>query len=90
MVIYNIIGVLDIISTHAAISAGVAEEANPVMRAAIENLGGGWIAAKLFLQGVISFMVLWFPHRIVLGIFFVGMLSNAAVVFNNFRIYFTG
>ncbi len=89
-VVYNVVGALDIVSTNASIASGAGEEVNPVMRAAMENFGEGWIGAKLFLQAVISAMVLWYPHRIVLGIFTVGIISNAAVVVNNFRIYYTG
>ncbi len=88
--IYNLVGALDIVSTNASIASGAGEEVNPVMRAAMENFGEGWVGAKLFLQAVITAMVLWFPHRLVLGIFAVGIVSNAAVVANNFRIFFTG
>ena len=86
IVIYNIVGVADIYSTHHAISLGVAEEANPVMRAAMENFGFGWILAKLMLQALISFMVVWFPHRLVLGIFAVAVAFNAGVVYSNLTI----
>lgn len=84
--VYNFIGVFDIISTVAAIELGRAEEANPVMRYVMDNHGVGWIAAKLFLQLVISAMVLWFPHRIVLAIFIFAVWTNGFVVLNNFRI----
>ncbi|MBY0422828.1 MAG: DUF5658 family protein, partial [Parvularculaceae bacterium] len=66
VVLYNVVGAVDIVSTHHGVGSGVAEEVNPIMRAGMEHLGLGWIAAKLFLQGVITGMVLWFPHRIVL------------------------
>ncbi|MEL7240651.1 MAG: DUF5658 family protein, partial [Planctomycetota bacterium] len=78
---------LDIASTQANLIAGSGEEANPVMRAAMAHLGPGWVGAKLFLQLVITGMVLWFPHRIVLTIFLVAVTSNAAIVVNNFLIY---
>ncbi len=84
--VYNFVGVFDIVSTIAAIESGVAEEANPVMRAVMDQYGAGWIAAKLFLQLVISAMVLWFPHRIVLAIFALAIWINGFVVLNNFRI----
>ena len=90
VVAYNIIGTLDIVSTNLSIGAGLGEEANPVMRFAMEMLGSGWVGAKLFLQGVISFMVLWFPHPIVLGVFFIAIISNILIVVNNFTIYFFG
>lgn len=86
--LYNLVALFDIVSTVMAIGAGAGEEANPFMRAAMENLGPGWIGAKVALQAVISGMVIWFPHRIVLGIFTVALLFNAAIVINNFRIVY--
>ncbi len=84
--LYNLVGVFDIISTIAAIELGVAEEANPLMRYVMDNHGIGWIAAKLVLQLIISAMVLWFPHRIVLFIFAFAVWTNGFIVLNNFRI----
>lgn len=84
--VYNFVGLFDVISTIAAIERGLAEEANPLMRAAMDHYGVGWVAAKLVLQLVISAMVLWFPHRIVLGIFIVAISLNGLIVLNNFRI----
>lgn len=52
----------------------------------MEHAGSGWMLAKLALQGVISFMVLWFPHWIVIGFFTIATLGNAMVVYNNFLI----
>lgn len=86
IIIYNIVGALDIYSTSLALAGGFGEEANPVMRAAMENFGAGWIAAKLMLQAVISVMVLWFPHRFVIGIFAVAVAFNAGVVYSNLAI----
>lgn len=85
-IIYNSIGLLDIASTTIAVTSGAGEEANPFMRAAMASLGPGWIAAKLALQGLISFMVLWFPHRIVLAIFIAAVAINAWIVHRNFEI----
>ena len=86
VVAYNCIGVFDIVSTIAAIDLGVAEEANPLMRAVMDNYGAGWIVAKLLLQLVISGMVLWFPHRVVLALFIAAASLNGVIVLNNFRI----
>lgn len=86
VVVYNFIGLFDIISTIAAIELGVAEEANPLMRAVMDNYGVAWIVAKTFLQLVISAMVLWFPHRLVLTIFIFAVWTNGFIVLNNFRI----
>ena len=86
VILYNVVGVLDIVSTTAALSAGVGEEANPILRAVMDQAGHGWIAAKLILQLVVSAMVLWFPHRFVLALFTVAVLANAFIVANNFAI----
>lgn len=83
---YNVVGVADIFSTAHALNLGAGEEANPVLKAAMEHFGPAWVAAKLFLQGVISVMVLWFPHRIVLAIFTAAILFNAMVVWSNLQI----
>lgn len=88
VVLYNVVAAIDIYSTQIGVSTGVAEEANPLMRAGMEHLGLGWIVAKLLLQAVITGMVLWFPHRIVLGIFACAIALNAAVVLNNLHIVF--
>jgi len=86
VIIYNTVGVADIVSTTIAIDTGAGYEANPLIRAAMEQAGDGWIPAKLALQGVISAMVLWFPHWIVLGFFAVATFWNAVIVYNNFVI----
>ena len=86
VMVYNFVGVFDIVSTIAAIELGVAEEANPLMRAIMDHYGVAWIAAKLFLQLVISGMVLWFPHRFILIIFTLAVWTNGFIVLNNFRI----
>lgn len=86
VVFYNMVGASDIVSTVIAIETGAGEEANPIMRALMEHIGDRWIIAKLALQAVISFMVLWFPHWIVLGFFLTATLGNAYVVYNNFVI----
>ena len=83
---YNAIGVCDIYSTTLALNLGVGEEANPFIRSLMEQTGNGWIYAKLALQGVITVMVLWFPHPIVLGCFTFATIGNAYVVYNNLSI----
>lgn len=83
---YNLVGIMDIVSTMIGLGGGGAEEANPILRIAMASFGPGWIGAKLFLQAVITVMVLWFPHRIVLAIFIVAVLCNAGVVYNNLHI----
>ncbi len=86
VIIYNLVGVADIASTVIALSSGAGVEANPVLRSLMEHAGEGWVVAKLALQGIVSIMVLWFPHRIVLGFFVIATLGNAWVVYNNFLI----
>lgn len=86
VIIYNIVGVGDIISTSLAIELGRGQEANPIIRTAMEQTGSGWITFKLIMQGVISYMVLWFPHWIVLTMFTFATTMNALVVYNNFII----
>lgn len=88
--IYNIVGLLDIVSTIAAIELGRAQEANPLMRWVMDAHGPGWIGAKLFLQLVISGMVLWFPHRLVIAVFALAVTLNGLIVMNNFWIAFGG
>ena len=83
---YNFVGLLDIVSTIAALERETAQEANPFMRAIMENYGPMWIATKLALQFLISGMVLWFPHRIVLLLFLAAASLNAAIVLNNIKI----
>ncbi len=86
VIVYNLVGLTDIYSTIIAISSGAGVEANPFLRALMEHAGDGWVVAKLALQAVISFMVLWFPHRIVLTFFTIATLGNIWIVYNNFLI----
>ena len=86
MIVYNFVGVADIYSTVYAIETGAGTEANPFVRAMMEHAGDGWVLGKLALQGVISVMVLWFPHWIVIGFFSVATAGNAWVVQNNLSI----
>ena len=86
VMVYNIVGVTDIISTVIALDSGAGVEANPLLNALMVHAGEGWIFAKLGLQGLISFMVLWFPHWIVLFFFTVATTGNILIVANNFSI----
>ncbi|MEO1252289.1 MAG: DUF5658 family protein [Pseudomonadota bacterium] len=83
VIIYNVVGVSDIYSTIIAIETGAGMEANPFLRAMMEHAGDGWMIGKLMLQALISVMVLWFPHWIVIGFFSVAIGGNAWVVYNN-------
>lgn len=86
VVIYNLVGIADIVSTTMALNTGAGYEANPFIRLLMEEIGSGWIPAKLFLQGVISAMVLYFPHWIVIIFFALATTWNADIVHNNFVI----
>lgn len=86
VLIYNLVGVADILSTVIALKTGAGVEANPVLRTLMEQAGDNWIYGKLALQVVISAMVLWYPHWIVVGFFVAATIGNAFVVFNNFAI----
>lgn len=88
VLIYNLVGAVDIYSTWLALSRGVGEEANPLLRAMMDNFGPGWIAGKLVVQALVSAMVVWFPHPIVSGLFAVAVTGNALVVVNNLAIAF--
>ena len=85
-IIYNVLGVLDIISTVVGLQAMLGEEANPIIRLAMDMFNSGWIALKLGLQFLVTAMILWFPHRIVLVIFSVSIVLTALAVINNFHI----
>lgn len=84
--LYNLVGLSDILSTAHAIGIGAGEEANPVLKAAMDHFGMGWVGAKLALQMVVSAMVLWFPHRIVLALFIAAVAFNVGVVYSNLQI----
>jgi hypothetical protein len=86
VIAYNIVGFLDVYSTWVGVNSGLAEEVNPLMVLAMDHMGPGWVAAKLFLQLVISAMVFWFPHRIVLAIFVVAVAFNGGVVYGNMQV----
>ena len=85
VLIYSLITLADISSTIIALNGGSAYEVNPLMRG-LMGYGSAWIAVKLLLQGFVSFMILWFPHRLVLTIFFPVMAFNGAIVLNNWGI----
>ena len=86
VIIYNLVGIADIFSTTIAIESGAGTEANPIVRLAMQHAGDAWIVGKLALQGVISVMVLWFPHWFVLAMFGVATMGNSWIVYNNFLI----
>lgn len=86
VIVYNLVGFTDIYSTILAIDSGMGVEANPIIRTAMDHVGDGWVYAKLGLQGVITCMVLWFPHWFVVGMFTLATAGNAFIVYNNLSI----
>ncbi|MEL6111749.1 MAG: DUF5658 family protein [Pseudomonadota bacterium] len=87
-IFYNCVGLADIWSTHLAIASGAGEEANPLIRAAMEDLTWekAWITLKLMLQFVATAMVLWFPNRWVMSIVLGVSIFMGCVVHNNLAI----
>nr|GGH93325.1 hypothetical protein GCM10011355_04900 [Aquisalinus luteolus] len=85
-ILYNVIGALDVMSTLAGLQMQAGTEANPFLRVLMESLDNGWVLAKLSLQLIASAMILWFPHRLVLGMFSVAVLLTAITVWNNFHV----
>lgn len=88
VLVYNLIGFGDIVSTHLAISSGNGFEANPLMRTVMEQgpVESLWIMVKLLLQVFVSLMIVYNPHKIVLGIFTLITGLFASIVYNNFII----
>lgn len=86
VVVYNLVGLADIVSTTMALDTGAGGEANPIIAAAMHAFGFGWVFAKLAVQILISVMVLWYPHWIVLGFFSAAIIGNGFVVASNFHI----
>lgn len=60
------------------------------MRYLMDGKLGQWIITKLLLQLLASFMIIWFPHRIVLMMFTPVVVINGLVVINNMMILFSG
>ena len=88
LIVYNIVGLADIWSTHMAIASGNGTEANPFIRAAMEDLSWekAWITIKLSLQFAVTGMILWFPSRWVIAIFSAVVAVTGAVVISNIMI----
>ncbi len=88
VVIYNIAGFTDVLSTEYAIKSGAAYEYNPLMRSAMESLSWSeaWVMIKLLLQFTVSAMIVWFPSRTVMSIFAVAVTTICFVVTRNLMI----
>ena len=84
IVVYNIVGMMDILSTGLALAVNVnAQEGNPFLSYLMESGDTTWIITKLLLQALVSFMIIWFPHKTVLMMFVPVVIINALVVLNN-------
>jgi len=80
-----IIGVLDAVSTNAAINAG-GVEANPVIQYIMDNFGEMWVTPKLLVHIFLAFMVLWYPNKPTLIMMMCAMLITTYAVIGNFSI----
>ena len=85
VVLYNAAGFADVWTTVQALGLG-AQEANPVVRTAMDALASYWVAPKLASQALVTAMVLWFPHRFVLAVFSVAVVATLVVVLSNLRV----
>lgn len=84
-VVYNAAGFADVHSTIQGLSLG-AVESNPVVGSFMEAFATYWVAPKLASQLLVTAMILWFPHRLVLAIFSVAVAATSLVVVNNLRV----
>ena len=85
VLLYNVAGACDVATTVHALGLGAAE-ANPLVRGFMDLLHAYWVVPKLGSQLLVSAMILFFPHRLVLAVFSVAVLATWAVVFNNYAI----
>lgn len=83
--VYLFVGLMDILSTGFALGLG-AVEVNPLMAWLQTFEGSAWIQARLFAQTLISAMILFYPHKIVLMIVGTMVAVNAFVVWNNWHV----
>lgn len=80
-----LIGILDVVSTNAGLSAG-AVEVNPVMAYVQSAMGPWWVLPKIGLQIVSAAIVLMHPARMVFACVGSVMVVNSIVVMNNFAL----
>lgn len=83
-----LIGVLDAVSTNAAINAG-GVEANPIIRFIMSQIGEFWVTPKLLVHVLLAFMVLWFPNKPTLIMMMCAMIMTVYAVLGNFSIAFS-
>ena len=79
------VGVLDVISTNAALAAGNAE-ANPLVAAFQRHWGIWWFVPKLSIHIALAAMVLWLPSRRMIWNARAGVILYVAIITSNFHI----
>lgn len=78
-----IVGLFDVLSTNAALSAGHIE-ANILMASLQQNMGVWWFVPKLLVHILLALFILWLPSRKMIRNAQVGVLLYALVITNNF------
>ena len=78
------VGVLDVISTNAALAMGNTE-ANPVVAAFQRHWGVWWFVPKLSIHIALAMVVLWLPSRRMIRNARAGIILYAAVIIGNFH-----
>lgn len=62
-----VVGVLDVVSTHAFLAAGQ-QEANALIAALMVQMGGWWFVPKIAVHILVALFVLWLPsQRLIQG-----------------------
>ena len=79
------LGIMDVVSTEMGLAVG-ASESNPVVIGMMNVFGSFWIVPKMFLHGLLAYMVVWYPNRPTLWMMMVVNLITSIVVANNLAI----
>ena len=88
-VVFVVLQILDIVSTHLALSVG-AREKNPLIAWLQDKLGFGWVFVKIAL-GFAVVAIAYFLTGVLVGTFLLSALAAlylTLVVYPNFRHYF--
>lgn len=80
------VGVFDVISSNAVLSAGSGFEVNPLHRWTQANMGAWWFIPKMMIHAVVAAMVVWFPNRAVLAMVIPIILLTSVIVLHNFQL----
>ncbi len=79
------VGVLDVISTNAALAVGNTE-ANPLVASFQSYWGAWWFVPKLSIHIALAVVVLWLPSRRMIWNARAGVLLYAVIITSNFHI----